>query len=287
MLVTAVAPIAWGATYYVTRQFLPPDAPVWGAALRALPAGLLLLLVARRLPRGSWWWRSFVLGTLNFGAFFVLVYASAQLLPTSIAASIMALAPLALGGLGWLLLSRRPTPRIIVGAAAGILGVLLIVGLGSSAPNLWGVVASLAALMLSSLGAILTTKWRDETPLLTTTAWQLTAGGLLLVVAAVVTEGAPPAVDTAGLLAFAFVAVVATALAFVCWFAGLRRLAPASVGVIGLLNPVTGVVLGATLAAEALTAAQYGGIALVLVGILFAQSSGARTRATPRVVTES
>ncbi|WP_205783018.1 hypothetical protein [Microbacterium sp. ABRD28] len=57
LLLTAVAPISWGATYYVTRHFLPADAPLWGAALRALPAGLILLLLARRLPRGAWWGR--------------------------------------------------------------------------------------------------------------------------------------------------------------------------------------------------------------------------------------
>jgi len=84
LAVTAVAPIAWGANYVVTRQLLPVDAPLWGSAFRALPAGLLLLAVARSLPRGVWWWRSAVLGTLNVGAFFLLVYVAAQLLPSSV-----------------------------------------------------------------------------------------------------------------------------------------------------------------------------------------------------------
>lgn len=30
--------------------------------MRALPAGLIALLIARQLPRGSWWWKSLVLG---------------------------------------------------------------------------------------------------------------------------------------------------------------------------------------------------------------------------------
>ena len=57
MLITALAPIAWGSTYVVTRQLLPADSPLWGGVLRAIPAGLLVLLIARRLPRGQWWWR--------------------------------------------------------------------------------------------------------------------------------------------------------------------------------------------------------------------------------------
>jgi probable blue pigment (indigoidine) exporter len=62
--------------------------------------------------------------------------------------------------------------------------------------------------------------------------------------------------------------VVATALAFAAWFAGLRHLSAGTVGLIGLLNPVTGVLLGTTLAAETLTAQQSAGLVLVLAGIL-------------------
>ena len=39
---TAVAPIAWGSTYFVTRHLLPADSPIWGAVIRCLPAGILL-----------------------------------------------------------------------------------------------------------------------------------------------------------------------------------------------------------------------------------------------------
>ena len=69
---TAVAPIAWGSTYVVTRHLLPADSPIWGAVIRCLPAGILLLLAVRRLPRGAWWWRSAVLGALTVGALVVL-----------------------------------------------------------------------------------------------------------------------------------------------------------------------------------------------------------------------
>ncbi|WP_148272890.1 DMT family transporter [Microbacterium testaceum] len=269
--VTAVAPIAWGATYVVTRHLLPADAPLWGAALRALPAGLLLWALARRRPRGAWWWKAPALGLLNFGAFFVLVYLAAQLLPSSIAASIMALAPLALAGIAWPLLAQRPTARWAAGAALGIVGVLLVVGLGTGSVSPAGVAASVIAVLASSLGAILTTRWRDDTPLLATTAWQLTAGGIALIVAAGIVEGPPPRVDAAGVAAYAGIAVVATALAFVCWFTGLRHLPAGTVGIIGLLNPVTGVVLGVLVGGESLAVLQAVGIALVLLSLVIAR----------------
>ena len=277
--VTAVAPVAWGATYVVTRHLLPADAPLWGAALRALPAGLLLWALARRRPRGAWWGKATVLGLLNFGAFFVLVYLAAQLLPSSIASSVMALSPLALAGLAWPLLGQRPTLRWAAGTLLGVVGVVLVVGWSSGALPPLGIAISVVALVVFSLGGILATRWRDEVPLLATTAWQLVAGGLALTVAAVAVEGAPPRVDAAGIVAYAGIAVVATALAFVCWFTGLRHLPAGTVGLIGLLNPVTGVLLGVLVAGEALGIAQIAGILLVLGAIAATRPGRALTRA--------
>ncbi|MFG6280325.1 DMT family transporter [Microbacterium sp. 5K110] len=278
--VTAVAPVAWGATYVVTRHLLPADAPLWGGALRALPAGLLLWALARRRPRGAWWGKALVLGALNFGGFFVLIYVAAQLLPSSVAASIMALAPLALAGLAWPLLGQRPTVRWALGAVLGFVGVALVVGLGAAGISPAGVVASGIALVSSSLGAILTTRWRDDTPLLATTAWQLTAGGLALTAVAASVEGPPPSVDATGLIAYAGIAVVATALAFVCWFMGLRHLPAGTVGLIGLLNPVTGVLLGLAVGGESLAIGQLVGIVAVLAAIAVSRPGRIQAPAT-------
>lgn len=54
---TALAPISWGSTYAVTTELLPADRPLFTGVMRALPAGLLLLALARVLPRGAWWGR--------------------------------------------------------------------------------------------------------------------------------------------------------------------------------------------------------------------------------------
>ena len=61
VLLTALAPAIWGSTYYVTTEFLPPGYPITVAMLRALPAGLLLLLIVRQLPSPAWLGRVFVL----------------------------------------------------------------------------------------------------------------------------------------------------------------------------------------------------------------------------------
>ena len=56
--VTAITPITWGTTYYTTTQFLPAVRPLLAGTLRALPAGILLAVIARRRPWGCWWWKS-------------------------------------------------------------------------------------------------------------------------------------------------------------------------------------------------------------------------------------
>ncbi len=268
MLVTAIAPVAWGSTYFVTRHLLPPDTALWGAVIRCLPAGLLVLLVTRRLPRGAWWWRSFVLGTLTVGGLNVLVYVAAQRLATSLAATIMSTSAAALLLLSWMMLRQRPTLRAAGGAVLGIVGVIVMLQPGGGDADGWGLAASVVAMLSSSLGFVLTRRWGADVPPLTMTAWQLIAGSLVVAPVAIVVEGAPPALDGPALLGFAYIILVATAVAYAAWFTGLSRLPGAVVGVIGLLNPVTGVLLGVVVAHEPFGPAQLLGLVLVVVGVL-------------------
>ncbi|MFI6863824.1 DMT family transporter [Streptomyces sp. NPDC050421] len=282
VLITAIAPVAWGTNYYVTHAYLPAETPLYGAAIRALPAGLLLLAVRRERPRGSWWWKAVVLGILNMGGFFALVYVAAQLLPTSTASTIMAASPVAMMLIAWALVAERPGRLPVLGAAAGIGGVCLMLLTGTVSADIRGVLASVAALLMSSLGYILTKRWGAGTDVLASTSWQLIAGGLLLLPLAAAVEGAPPALDGAAVLGFGYVTVVATALAFAAWFAGLRHLPAATVGLVGLLNPVTGVLLGTVIAGESLTLRQICGLVLVLGGILLGRPTTRRRRAEHR-----
>lgn len=280
-LVTAVAPVAWGTTYFVTREYLPESHPLYGAAFRAVPAGLLLLAVCRKLPRGSWWWKSLVLGALNMSGFFALVYVAAQRLPTSLASIIMALAPFFMMMLAWPLVGERPGWKHLAGAMTGVAGVCLMVFTASGSVDAIGILASVGAMAMSSYGYVLAKRWSGEVDVLAATSWQLLGGGLLLLPCAALVEGGPPALDGPALLGFGYLAVVATAIAFAAWFLGLKHLPAGTVGLLGLLNPVTGVLLGLLLAGESLSGRQVCGLVLTLCGVVLGQRA-ARPAHPPR-----
>lgn len=267
----ALAPIAWGSGYYVTQTYLPPDRPLFDAAVRALPFGLLLLALRPGLLHGSWWWRTLALGALNFSAFFVLIFIAAYRLPGGVAATLTATSPLVVMLFAWALAAERPRALSLLAAAIGIAGVAVLVLHGGVALDALGVLASLGAVACSSLGFVLVKIWRPPVELLTFTAWQLVFGGLLLVPVALAVEGAPPALDARAVGGFAYLGLVGTVLAYVVWFRGLRRLPAGAVSLIGLLNPVAGAVVGAALAHEVFTGTQIAGIALVLGGVLLGQ----------------
>ena len=105
---TALAPAVWGTTYIVTTHALPAGHPVFAALIRTLPAGGFALLAARQLPRGTWWWKSLILGALNMACFFPLLFVAAQRLPGGVAATLGAAQPIIVAGLAVVVLSEHP-----------------------------------------------------------------------------------------------------------------------------------------------------------------------------------
>ena len=271
VLLTAVAPAAWGTTYIVTERLLPPDRPLFAALLRALPIGLALLAWRRQLPQGSWWGKAVVLGLCNIGLFFPLIFVSAYHLPGGLAATIQALSPLAVMGIAWLLIGERPGALRAVAALVGLTGVALLVLQSPDGVTPLGLTGAFGSVLVSALGFVLVKRWPAPVDLLTLMSWQLVVGGLVLLPVAFLVEGAPPAIDAPAALGYTWLALVGTGLAYYCWFRGLTRMAAGGVALIGLVNPVVGTLLGVALAAEAFGLAQALGMMLVLGGVLAGQ----------------
>ncbi len=270
----AIGPATWGTTYVTTTELLPPDRPLLAAALRALPAGLILLALTRRLPRGDWWWKAAVLGMLNFGAFFPLLFFGAYRLPGGVASTISAVMPLLVAGLGAGVLKVRPTRRTLITGLVGVMGVALLVLRGSAAVDATGIAAMLAATTLMALAVVLSKRWgRPEgVSLLTLTGWQLTAGGLVLAPLALTAEGLPDHFTGANIAGYAYLGVIGTAIAYALWFRGIERLPASSVSFLGLTNPVVATLAGLLLLGQTLTFWQVGGLLLVLASVVLGQN---------------
>jgi probable blue pigment (indigoidine) exporter len=154
---SAIAPVLWGTTYLVTTQLLPADRPLLAGALRALPAGLLLLAaMAWWLRRAcvTWWWRSAILGTLNIGLFFPLLFLAAYRLPGGVAAVVGAAGPFVVAGYALALYGERPPRRVLVAAGIGIGGVALLVLRSTASLDPIALAAAAAGVLTMSLGTV-------------------------------------------------------------------------------------------------------------------------------------
>ena len=274
-LVTALAPAVWGSTYLVATETLPADRPLLAAALRALPVGLLLILVFGRLPKGSWWWRSFILGTLNIGLFFALLFVAAYRLPGGVAATVGAVQPLLVAALAWPLLDERLSAVKVVAGVLGVAGVALLVLQIEAALDPVGVGAALAGATSMATGIVLTKRWVGKlgrpATLFVFTAWQLTAGGVVLTILALAIEGPPPRLTAENGVGFLYLGVVGTALAYALWFRGVERLPVSATSFLSLTSPLVASVLGYVVLGQAYTAWQGVGVALILVAVILGQ----------------
>ncbi|CAM5368445.1 EamA family transporter [Streptomyces coeruleorubidus] len=269
---TALAPASWGTTYVVTTELLPPGHPLFAGVLRALPGGLLALAITRVLPRGDWWWKATILGALNIGALYPLLFVAAERLPGGVAATLGATQPLMVAGLAVALLHDRPTAWRLSWGVLGAVGVGLVV-LGPQARlDAVGVVAGLGGTAAMAAGIVLTKRWGLPPGVgpLTLTGWQLTAGGLLLLPLALAIEGAPPRIDTGAAGGYLWLGSVGGLIASTLWFRGVGKLPVGASAPLVLLSPLVAAVIGIALG-ESLSLLQTSGFVLALAALLAAQ----------------
>ncbi|GAA4479822.1 hypothetical protein GCM10023094_25460 [Rhodococcus olei] len=270
---TAIAPAVWGTTYIVTTHLLPAGHPLFAALMRSLPAGLIALLLSRRLPHGSWWWKSAVLGVLNMGAFFPLLFLAAQHLPGGVAATLGAAQPIVVAFLAVAILHERLSTWRIAWGVVGVLGVALVVLGPGAALDPIGLLAGLAGAVSMGTGVVLTKRWGrpDDVGALGLAGWQLTAAGLVLLAPALLVDGIPPGIDGPAVAGYLWLGLVGALLSYTIWFAGIRRLPVTATALLGLLSPLVAAILGATLAGEALTLVQLAGFAVALTAMVAGQ----------------
>ncbi|MGW7043662.1 EamA family transporter [Streptomyces avermitilis] len=269
---TALAPASWGTTYAVTTELLPPGHPLFAGLMRALPAGLLGLAITRVLPRGDWWWKAAVLGVLNIGALFPLLFLAAERLPGGVAATLSATQPLLVAGLAIAVLRDRPTAWRWAWGAIGVIGVGLVV-LGPQARlDGVGVLAGLGGTAAMAVGVVLTKRWGRPAGVgpLTLAGWQLTAGGLLLLPLTLAIEGVPQRIDAGAVGGYLWLGGMGGLIAYTLWFRGIGKLPVGVSAPLVLLSPLVATLVGIVLG-ESLSLPQTLGFVLALAALLATQ----------------
>lgn len=271
ILLTMLAPVFWGTTYIVTTQFLPPDLPFYAAVIRVLPAGIILVIVARQLPAAGQWGRMLLLSFLNITCFQALLFVAAYRLPGGIAAIIGTVQPLIVMGLIWQIHHIPPNPLSILATLGATSGMAMLLITPNSSWDFIGLLAAFLGAVSMAMGLYLTKLWKPKVTNLTFTGWQLLFGGLMLLPLAMMLETFPKALTASNLIGYAYLAIFGSLIAYSLYFRGLERLPSVAVSILGVISPITATLVGWVFLHEHLTILQTGGLIIVLISVFIVQ----------------
>ncbi|CAI8704667.1 DMT family transporter [Pseudomonas sp. IT-P395] len=296
-LTLAVVTMIWGGTFVAGRFLAGSLSPMFAASLRFLLASAALLgflwlariPLARPTPRQ--WMQLTLLGF--FGIFFynLCFFYGLQYINASRASLIVALNPAVIGLASWWLFKERLRRVKVAGIATCIVGAGLVIvsrnpQLLAATPDAWiGDLLILGCVLGWGVYSLFSRELNQTLGPVQTVTYSILIGTLMLwFVAAVRGELSWEALDDLGLpqwLSLTYLGVLGSALAYIGYYHGIRKIGATRSGVFIALNPLTAVVFGAVLLDEHLTLAMYGGGALILTGIYLCNkplAPGARKR---------
>lgn len=261
-------------------------APSWGAAVRFLAAGLLLIgfVVATRrtLPTGRSLVGAAVYGSVAFAGSYALLYAALREVPPGLVAVFLALVPLETFALA--ILHRQERFRIagLLGALIAVAGVAVVVWdrLGAAVP-LGGMLLAIGGTAFIAEGSVVLKRIPRADPWGTNGVAMLTGGSVLLVLSAV--GGEPWAIPATGStwLLMAYLVVLGSIGLFGLYLFALRRWTASAVSYTTLFMPLVAVPLAAALTNEPVTAPFLLGAGIAVAGTyLGAFASGRRHPST-------
>ncbi len=265
ILLAMIPAFFWGTTYAVTQFTLPDWPPVLLGALRALPAGLLLLVINPSLPKKQDWKILLVLGTINIALFFGLIFVMALTLPSAISGVGMISVPVFAMLFGWVVYKRQPSLIQGISGAALIALAWFLFDPSSITLNPIGLIAMLSAIMCIVIGSSVTKSLGTRMHWWTVLTWQLILGGIILSIAAAIFASVNPepyvnALQNASLRnvgGLLWVIVLSTALGHGMYVWLLQRMSVVDFTFGGIANPVAGIVSGLVLMGESFTPVQY------------------------------
>ncbi len=274
--------LVWGSTYLAIRVGVRDLPPLTMAGLRYLSAGLLLYPLALRtggpaLQRTDRPGRRQWLGAAVVGGLLLVIgngglSIAEQSLDSGLAAVLVATVPLWMLLFAWPIDGVRPTRRALAALALGLVGVAVLVGAGSGAGQVTGVLVVLGAACAWGLGSVLAGHLLLPRRALVAAAIEMVAAGVMLLVIAGVHGDATRVgwseVSAEGWLALLYLIGPGSVLAFTAYGYALAHLPLSTVSTYAYVNPVVAVVLGVALLGEALTTSEVVGTVLIVASVV-------------------
>jgi drug/metabolite transporter (DMT)-like permease len=289
LLAFAIIYFVWGSTFFFIRVGVQQMPPLVMAALRFLVAGVVLVgwRAARgeHLPAPRQWASSFLLGFLIFVCDYGLLFWAEQIVPSGIAAVLMATIPVFIVIFEVTLLrTQRFTARLVFALIVGIAGVAALVShslnLADQPVNKLGAAALMLASIAWSISSVLTRRLPLPSSKVMSAGSQMLAGGLLLVVAAAAfgqfREFHPRAVSDAGWFALAYLIVFGSLIGFTAYVWLLHHESPTKVGTYAYVNPVIAVLVGYFFGGETLGVRTLIGTGCVLISVIMITTARSR-----------
>lgn len=286
--------LIWGSTYLAIRYAIETLPGLLMAGTRYLLAGAAVYAWGLRRgperPSARAWREALLLGALFFlGGNGAVVWAETRV-PSGLTSLIIATMPLWVVLLDWLRpAGSRPAGVVLVGLALGFSGLLLLVPPGKlGAPGTidpFGALVLVLGALSWAVGSVYSRHAALPRSLLLASGMEMIAGGAWLVLAGLVAGEASAidleAISPRSLLAFAYLVVFGSIVAFNAFTYLLEFSTPAHVSTYAYVNPVVALLLGWILAGESLSARTLAGAAVIVSAVAVVTAGPAPRAAAP------
>ena len=268
ILAFAALYLIWGSTYLGIRFAIETIPPFLMAGARFLIAGMIMYAIAwsQGIGQSTWQnWRT----SLIIGACLLLggnggVTISEKYIDSGLAALIVATVPIYIAVLGWASgMAPKPTPIVWLGLAGGFIGVGILLGpaLRLSSNDGRHPAIGMSILLVSSFiwsaGSLYSRTAKHAASPFLTAAQQMLCGGLLLLLAGIVTGEMrsfhPNSTSILSVASFVYLVIIGAVVGYTAYIWLLRHCDPAKVATYAYVNPIVAVLLGAAFAGETLT----------------------------------
>ncbi|MCK8464885.1 DMT family transporter [Aliiroseovarius sp. S1339] len=268
----------WGGSFFFAEVALRELSPLTITLHRVFWAVPILWLIVRakriQLPRSPRIWGSYlVMGALNNAIPFTLIFWGQTQIESGMASILNATTAVLGAVVAGLLLKDEPlTPRKLIGAALGVVGVGFIMGRGILSDFNLANLAQLAVLA-AALSYAFASVWgrvqlAAQPPLMN--ALGMVMGSVVLMVPIVLlVDGVPSVHLSLPVWGAVFgISALSTSLAYVLYFAILVRAGAANLMLVTLLVPPFAIALGVMFLGESLPASAYLGFGVIALGLV-------------------